>query len=187
MDGAIALINKVIPCNRANHRQNNERPELLRVQDARAALPQNCSPTKIRRLQNLAYGTIGLHPPLRCHPCKQLIIKGARLISYSRHRFENLKSLWIWPISDSVGFPQQPLCHSSTSRKSGAESWRVSQQVCASWTRKRESFSGAMEQSASRAAFVMRWSDDHASQNRFCIAIRPTGNIARKSARLLKA
>jgi len=37
--------------------KNDERPELFRVQDARAALPQNCSGRKIERLVLSAYGT----------------------------------------------------------------------------------------------------------------------------------
>ena len=55
--------------------KNNERPELSRVQDARAALPQNCSPMKIRRLQNAAYGTIELYIPRKCYTDKALKIK----------------------------------------------------------------------------------------------------------------
>jgi hypothetical protein len=37
--------------------QNNERPELFRVQGARAALPQNCSPSKIKWTRCPAYST----------------------------------------------------------------------------------------------------------------------------------
>jgi hypothetical protein len=33
---------------RLKREPKKERPELLRVQDARAALPQNCSPMKIK-------------------------------------------------------------------------------------------------------------------------------------------
>src|SRR5215472_11411083 len=47
--------------------------KLFRVQDARAALPQNCSPKKISRMQILAYGTFGLWGPLKCHVCKSLM------------------------------------------------------------------------------------------------------------------
>ena len=59
MDGAISKV-AAVGAARMFEAKNNERLELSRVQDARAALPQNCSPMKIRRLQNAAYGTIGL-------------------------------------------------------------------------------------------------------------------------------
>src|ERR1022692_2312239 len=44
--------------------KNKERPELSRVQDARAALPQNCSPKKIRWFALPAYGTSVPYPLL---------------------------------------------------------------------------------------------------------------------------
>ncbi len=42
--------------------KNNERPKLFRVKDARAALPQNCSPKKIKWHSPRAYGTSVPYP-----------------------------------------------------------------------------------------------------------------------------
>ena len=73
--------------------------KLFRVQDARAALPQNCSPKKIRRMQILAYGTFGLWGPPKCHLCKLLISKSIiQLFSNSAH-VPTLKSCDFLPMN----------------------------------------------------------------------------------------
>jgi hypothetical protein len=61
MDGPIRAINFVLKTATSleipNFSPNNERPELCRVQDVRAALPQNCSIARLDSAALLANGT----------------------------------------------------------------------------------------------------------------------------------
>jgi hypothetical protein len=78
--------------------KNNERPELFRVQDARAALPQNCSSTKIKWGLASAYGTSGPSPPPKCHTPIRLDFRGFPTFFRARRKFSTVKSLWIPPM-----------------------------------------------------------------------------------------
>ena len=105
---------------------------------------------------------------------------------YPRERLQNLKSLWILPISDSGWAPSAALVSlikEPEVRRRIVES--IPTGLCVLDSQKKiVLWSDGAERITETS--VMKWSDDHASQNRFCIATRPVGNIARKSVRWLK-